>query len=82
VGCRPVADLPPTGIGIARQFRTINYRKLDNDELQREYEMVRARVLSRESYPERDADEQYLRELEREVLTAVSQSLCLSVARR
>jgi Domain of unknown function (DUF4157) len=54
-------------IGIARQFGTVDYQQLGNEELQHEFEIVRDRVLELTSYPERSADESYLVELEREL---------------
>ena len=44
-----------------------NVAALGNDALKEEYEVVRGRVLQPRSYPTRQADEQHLQELEREV---------------
>jgi acyl dehydratase len=62
-----VSHLDSTTVGMARQFRSVNYRQLNNEDLKREYELVRDRVLQSTDYPERDADTHYLAELEGEV---------------
>lgn len=60
VAGRQVTMPAPTGVGLAREFRTLNVGSLDNDELQREYDMVHMRLLELGTYPERTADEEYL----------------------
>ncbi len=59
--------LGTTGVGVARQFRSVNYLALDDYRLEQEVQLVRSRLDEPVSYPERDADQKYLRELEAEV---------------
>jgi hypothetical protein len=62
----------PTGVGLARQFRSLNVDALSFDELQQEREMVRER-LTGPDYAFREADETYYGE----ILRALTSSLGL-----
>lgn len=56
-----------TGLGIARQFRTLDVKHLEDDELIGEFQMVQARLAEPRSYPERETDELYAQELLEEI---------------
>ena len=68
-----VAAPMPTGVGVARQLRSLNARDLSEDELFEEINAVNSRLAEPESYPERDADEEYLGRLLAEQMRQTTQ---------
>lgn len=49
------------------KFRAVDVSKLDDIELEQEYKMLQQRLLGEEIYPERKADEEYLKTVESEI---------------